>query len=247
MNIAGGCLKDISQERNGSATSESAESTTSSPLTLSVEDFLAKTFLMPGQRIGIDGNRSGLWREMRRVICELRPHFVVVENVSALLQRGIERVLGDLAESGYDAEWDCIPACAVGAPHQRDRIWILAYPVQCNGSAKYGEQQSKRSAVANSSRERDVADSMRELAKRGGIGWSSGLDWWEREPEEALQDARKRRRQENGLPIDQSELGRLADGIPNRVERLTSLGNAIVPQIAQWIAERIKAVSMEHE
>jgi DNA (cytosine-5)-methyltransferase 1 len=83
-----------------------------------------------GKRAGITGERSGLWSEYYRIICELRPRFVLVENVAALLERGMERVLGDLAACGYDAEWDCIPAFAVGAPHRRDRVFIIAYDCQ---------------------------------------------------------------------------------------------------------------------
>lgn len=77
---------------------------------------------------GIDGEKSGLWKEMFRIICEIMPRFVLVENSSALLFRGLGNVLSDLAKIGYDAEWDCIPASALGLPHQRDRIWIIAYP-----------------------------------------------------------------------------------------------------------------------
>src|SRR5262245_21186407 len=80
-----------------------------------------------GKRVGIDGARSGLWREFARIIGDVRPRYVLVENVAALLGGGISRVLGDVAALGYDAEWHCIPACAVGAPHRRDRVWILAY------------------------------------------------------------------------------------------------------------------------
>ena len=83
-----------------------------------------------GPKTGIDGERSGLWSEMERAIRILRPRYVLVENVSALLGRGLGRVLGDLATIGYDAEWECIPASAFGAPHRRDRIWIVAYPTQ---------------------------------------------------------------------------------------------------------------------
>ena len=75
-----------------------------------------------------EGTRSGLWEEYARLIGEIRPQYVIVENVAALLGRGLDRVLGDLAALGYDAEWHCIPASALGAPHRRDRIWIVAYP-----------------------------------------------------------------------------------------------------------------------
>ncbi len=79
-----------------------------------------------GKGAGITGARSGLWREFARLIRELRPRYVLVENVPALLGRGIDVVLGDLAACGYDAEWQCISAASVGAPHIRDRVWIVA-------------------------------------------------------------------------------------------------------------------------
>lgn len=80
-----------------------------------------------GLRAGMDGERSGLWTEFWRIIGELRPRYVVVENVAALLGRGIGRVLGDLSEIGYDAEWEVISAADVGAPHLRERVWIVAH------------------------------------------------------------------------------------------------------------------------
>lgn len=88
-----------------------------------------------GKRAGITGERSGLWAEFARIIGELRPRYVLVENVAALLHRGIDRVLGDLAALGFDAEWHCIPAAALGAPHIRDRLFVLAY---ANGSKRGG-------------------------------------------------------------------------------------------------------------
>jgi DNA (cytosine-5)-methyltransferase 1 len=81
-----------------------------------------------GKRVGIDGERSGLWSEFARLIGELRPRYVVVENVAGLLIRGMGRVCGDLAAFGYDAEWDVVSACALGAPHARERVFIVAHP-----------------------------------------------------------------------------------------------------------------------
>jgi DNA (cytosine-5)-methyltransferase 1 len=83
------------------------------------------SFAGPGA--GLDGDRSGLWFEYARIVGEVRPRFVIVENVSALLDRGMGDVLGTLAALGYDAEWHCIPASAVGAVHARDRVWIVAH------------------------------------------------------------------------------------------------------------------------
>ena len=83
---------------------------------------------MAGNRLGLAGARSGLWAEYCRLIRELQPLYVIVENVTGLLSLGMGTVLGDLAAFRYDAEWHCIPATAVGAPHIRDRVWIVAYP-----------------------------------------------------------------------------------------------------------------------
>lgn len=90
--------------------------------------FPCQDISVAGKGEGIKGKRSGLWSEMFRVIRDVRPRYVFVENVTALLGRGLYAVLGDLAACGYGGEWDCIPASAVGADHERDRIWIVAYP-----------------------------------------------------------------------------------------------------------------------
>lgn len=79
-----------------------------------------------GKGAGIEGTESGLWKEMARIICEVRPRFVFVENSAALVNRGLGTVLGDLASLGFDAEWGVLSAAATGAPHQRERIWIAA-------------------------------------------------------------------------------------------------------------------------
>ena len=81
-----------------------------------------------GKGAGLDGGRSGLWFQYARLIGEVRPDFAVVENVGLLASRGLDRVLGSLAEVGYDAEWQDIRASDVGAPHRRERIWIVGYP-----------------------------------------------------------------------------------------------------------------------
>ncbi|NBW20712.1 MAG: DNA cytosine methyltransferase, partial [Caulobacteraceae bacterium] len=80
-----------------------------------------------GKGAGIEGERSGLWREMARVVGEVRPRYVFVENSPMLTARGGARVIADLTEIGYDAQWDVMGAADVGAPHQRDRIWIVAH------------------------------------------------------------------------------------------------------------------------
>lgn len=98
------------------------------PTDLICGGFPCQDISIAGKRVGITGERSGLWKEFYRVICELRPRYVLVENVPALLYWGIDTVLGDLAEAGYDAEWHCLRASDFGAPHIRERIFIVAYP-----------------------------------------------------------------------------------------------------------------------
>lgn len=107
---------------------------------------------LAGGGAGLDGARSGLWSEYARIIGEFadrgRPvKYVLVENVAALLGRGIDRVLRDLAALGYDAEWHCIPASYAGLRHIRDRVWIVAYPKRYSiqGRAHFTEAWRQKS------------------------------------------------------------------------------------------------------
>ena len=111
--------------------------------------FPCQDISLAGKGAGLAGQRSGLWREVVRAIRLVRPRFVVLENVAALLRRGVDKVLGDLASNGLDAEWDCIPASHVGAPHGRDRWWAVAYPERgewwqepyCGSLGRMGREQ----------------------------------------------------------------------------------------------------------
>jgi DNA (cytosine-5)-methyltransferase 1 len=163
-----------------------------------------------GRRAGIaEGTRSGLWFEYRRIIGELRPKVVVVENVAALLERGMGRVIGDLADLGYDAEWATVPACLFRAPHCRERVWIVAYP-QSDGFQGRLLQDEAQGFLPEVSLTRN---------------WTSGpFSHWKEF-------------------LAEPSLCGMADGFPNRVAELTALGNAIVPQIAEWIGRRIVEAS----
>lgn len=97
-----------------------------------------------GLGAGLDGARSGLWREYARLIGEIRPKLVLVENVAALLDRGMGAVCGDLAGFGYDAEWSTLSACSVGAPHMRQRVFIVAYPNSVNGPPRVRDSASRQ-------------------------------------------------------------------------------------------------------
>lgn len=89
-----------------------------------------------GSGAGLSGDRSGLWFEFRRLVGQLGPSFVLVENVAGLAARGLGQVLGDLADLGFDAEWSCVSACAVGATHVRQRMFIVAYANGINGRTR---------------------------------------------------------------------------------------------------------------
>jgi site-specific DNA-cytosine methylase len=140
-----------------------------------------------GAGAGLAGARSGLWSEYARLIGELRPRYVVVENVSALLARGLGVVLGDLATLGMDCEWGCIRAADVGAPHLRDRVWLVAYPSRdvpggSTPAGSNGERAGESSATSMAYHDQE----RREWRPRVfGPGWWRELTdcgWWQPEP-----------------------------------------------------------------
>ena len=113
-----------------------------------------------GKGAGIDGEASGLWLEMARIIDEVRPSFCFVENSPVLTSRGLGRVLGDLAEIGYDAEWGVLGAADVGAPHKRDRIWIVGHTLR-NGWNEGGQDNREHDGAefaSNGEHSGEVAD-----------------------------------------------------------------------------------------
>jgi len=185
-----------------------------------------------GKRAGIEGERSGLWSEFARLIGELRPCYAIVENVAALLGGGIERVCGDLASIGYDAEWNVVSAADLGAWHERERVWIIAYPMRegLEGlwSAKHVQQE-----IALARNTRFAADSPRWAWLRGiwEQGLSARLDGIPDRPTWAGQQ----------WPETESVICRMDDGIPDRVGRTSSQGNAVIPQIPEMIGRAILA------
>ena len=129
-----------------------------------------------GKRAGLEGARSGLWSEYARLIGELRPRVVIVENVPGLLSLGMGTVLGDLSALGYDAVWDCIPASAVGAPHRRDRVWLIASNADQNRqsiSAINVEASGVPSMVANAQQGRRKSGAEPETGQSINVGSSS--------------------------------------------------------------------------
>ena len=141
------------------------------PVDILVGGFPCQDISLIGKGAGITGHRSGLWTHYARLIDEIRPSYVVAENVSALRSRGLETVLGDLTALGYDAEWHCIPAAYVGAPHRRDRIWIIAYR---GGSGLEGHAGNGGAA------EREAASG--PIATGDLRGREDAGRWWKNEP-----------------------------------------------------------------
>mgnify|MGYP001557945272 CR=1 FL=1 len=221
--------------------------------------FPCQDISVAGKGAGIDGSRSGLWSEYARIIGELRPRYVIVENVAALLNRGLDRVLGDLAAIGFDAEWNCIPASAVGAPHRRDRLWIVAYPhIRTREPTAIGSERASTREAGPKSRRPHVADPNRPRLERWiGASLQECTREWAAGQDGAFPDAISiddydgrhgagalRQQEPAALPVSQHwfiepDVGRVANGIPGRVDRLRSLGNAVVPQIPEIIGAAI--------
>jgi DNA (cytosine-5)-methyltransferase 1 len=183
-----------------------------------------------GRRIGIDGERSALWSEFARIIRILRPRFVLVENVAALLFRGLGNVVGDLAACGYDAEWDCIPAAAFCAPHLRWRLFLVAYANghEQGGQHVAGRQESQGTAV--------VGHGEAVRADKGGVPEPR---FFGRKRREQIKEFERACGTGDGAWASEPDLDRMAHGIPARLDRLRGLGNAVVPQVAEWIGRRI--------
>jgi DNA (cytosine-5)-methyltransferase 1 len=200
-----------------------------------------------------EGTRSGLWSEIVRLIGELRPRYVIVENVAALLagpseRRGgwFGRVLGDLAECGYDAEWENIPAAAVGAPHRRERIWLVCYPSEneqsCigrrNGMVEWHQlvstgRNKEADELVGSGSHVAYADQIHAQGQQSRLvdaqGWTGQITG---PPGQRFASV-------GGFWSVEPDVGRVANGVPERAHRLAALGNAVVPQIPELIGRAI--------
>lgn len=186
-----------------------------------------------GKGAGIDGERSGMWREMARIIHEVRPKYVFVENSPMLTSRGLGTVLGDLASMGFDARWGVLGAADVGANHQRDRIWIVGKMADTKGDGSRRELRSVYCADAtqwksekHGKNQTQQFDNGRQNAshtdlsqqQRGSLpigiqqknAYACDTCWWETEP----------------------NVGRVVDGLASGVDRLKAIGNGQVPLCA---------------
>jgi DNA (cytosine-5)-methyltransferase 1 len=247
----------------------------------------------PCQPFSLAGTRGGdtdprhLWPHFRDALRHLRPRWALLENVPGHLSLGFGRVLGDLAELGYDCEWDCIPAAAVGAPHLRYRVFVVArnadsddedqvgtvprgaHPEPCRGSGDVPHADGEPGVPVDAVTRRGVmvpdaeCDVVRQqpvgVGRRGGeaVARHDGEDG--DVADAAVAPSRTGLREsdtgtgpqrvditepgDGGWWAVEPDVGRVAHGVPHRMDRLRTLGNAVVPQVAEMIGRRIMEVA----
>jgi len=189
--------------------------------TLLTGGFPCQPFSVAGKRRGKEDDRY-LWPEMFAVISQVRPTWVIAENVAGIIKMELDNCLSDLESEGYETETFTIPACAVDAKHQRKRVWIVAY----DKGGKSGESEARNRGESACGRSQDVADTEGILPQ----GFGNGQE-------------QRESRGEGRWPVE-PDVGRVAHGVPSRVDRLKCLGNAIVPQVAYEIMRAIKEIEV---
>jgi DNA (cytosine-5)-methyltransferase 1 len=185
-----------------------------------------------GKGVGIDGERSGMWGEMARIIYEVRPKFVFVENSPMLTSRGLGRVLGDLASMGFDARWGVLGAADIGAKHQRDRIWIVGKRM---ANTNLPQLKRKGKSIGIQEGFTRIGNSSSMVSDSTSIGQSG-----QRQHEQSIRSKTNQNWQTNyvesiGRPQQwfiEPNVGRVADGVAARVDRLKAIGNGQVPLCA---------------
>jgi DNA (cytosine-5)-methyltransferase 1 len=193
------CCKSVGLTFTANEISGNVEPATSNPSTSSAEASPAKIFPTPAEGQGWTGSEADCFSKPFAWFANSNPKLLCWKTWQLCFLEGWTEYSGTLAEIGFDAEWHCIPAAAVGAPHIRDRVFVIAYS-NTNGQRlekRQGKNASGTGAIFRAQPERD--------------------EWWSVEP----------------------NVGRVANGIPKRVDRLRGLGNAVVPQVAEYIGRQI--------
>lgn len=205
--------------------------------------FPCQPFSNAGKRRGKEDNRY-LWPELVRVLREARPTWFLGENVSGIINLALDTVLSDLEAEDYEVETFLVPACSQNAPHRRERVWIVAHSGYSESSRrnkiKEGQQSSPRGQTRSFSPPCSSHVAHTEVERIQGL-WSSGV---EESQAYAGQEVPLCDYERIGPSYWQTEpnVGRVADGIPDRVDRLKGLGNAIVPQVAYQFLRAIQIV-----
>lgn len=169
--------------------------------------FPCQDISVAGKQAGVgEETRSGLYREVLRIAGVVRPRYLFLENVAAIVTNGLGTVLSDLAALGYDCEWLCLQAAEIGASHERDRFWLLGYANndQQSVNAIDDETQVMSCIGKGNSRQEEVCKPIGIQQERA---WDSGHSWWDAAP----------------------DLPRVANGVAHRMDRLKAIGNGQVP------------------
>jgi DNA (cytosine-5)-methyltransferase 1 len=266
------------------------------PVEIIYGGFPCQDISVAGRGEGLEGKRSGLFFEIARLVSEIRPRFVFLENVAAITIRGAERVVGELCRLRYDCRWGVLSAADVGANHQRDRWWLLAYSqgagqlrteqLENNQGCKRRRESSNDTHSQSEIRVEDVEDTRRPLRQRSEFPETDGMEIKEQNADQfkrssALADSRllrstecekqaagvkqhgqemadtslprrkgyrngsirgEKKHSESGVPgwwSIEPNVGRVAHGVPFRVDRLKGLGNSVVPAQAREAFERL--------
>lgn len=195
-----------------------------------------------GKGEGLHGKKSGLWWEMLRIISELRPRIVILENVAAILFRGGCEVVGSLTEIGYCTEWTIISARDQGAPHLRRRWFAVAYPAdsnsdKCKAQSMHSEQTHWKTCqmLKHGNRSNVYATNTDDKRFEKRL-YSIPIQKSKQHAQGDTQNTPRTYWQKN---TPESPLCHVDDGIPQRVARLKALGNAIVPQCSEWVGQQI--------
>jgi DNA (cytosine-5)-methyltransferase 1 len=218
------------------------------PVDLVCGGFPCQPFSTAGKRKGAADDRF-LWPEMLRVIAAIRPTYVIGENVAGIVRMALRQVLSDLEGRGYAVQSFIIPACALNAPHRRDRVWIVARNTMGTGAATVKGVRGGPDTDTNGIY-KDVVDSLnngshctqRDAAKQGGDGKKNGLPFGDvPDPGGSRTDGGAIFSRSKWWDVE-PDVGRVAHGVSARVDRLKCLGNAVVPQIPEIIGKAIMAV-----
>lgn len=210
--------------------------------------FPCQDISVAGHGKGLAGERSGLYWEIHRLAKEIQPSFIFLENVPAICTRGGWEVVSSLAEIGYDCRWTTLPACAVGAPHKRERWWLLAYSQHARPSST-PIRRSTEASISDSQKGKDLSKQFEGMDRSRNVAMQSfansqSVSYKQNDKKSLQVSNREEARNQFEREIDrvgyksywqeiESPFCGVDDGVPHRAHRIRSLGNAVVPQCAK--------------